>query len=119
MLTSFGVRTITLRTVFPSSARCTLRSAIAAASRSASEMFGLTSSFARSLPWTWTIAVTESSTSSAGSTVGQPAAGVDRLAGHVHQLHDPGHHDVEPLCVQQLLDLVQGPVRDLPQCHVP
>ena len=72
-LTSFGARTITLRTCLPSSARCTASSARAAASRSASLMSGETSRRARSLPCTWTIAVTESSTSSASSTTGQPA----------------------------------------------
>src|SRR5690606_7451450 len=72
MLTSFGARTITLRTVAPSIARCTPSSAIAAASRSASDTSGETSRRARTLPLTWTTAVTVSSTSSASSTAGHP-----------------------------------------------
>ena len=120
----------------------------------------MTSSRARSLPWTWTTAVTESSTSSAGSTTGQPAratvgswpsrshissavygatrrqqdrdglgglahgrvgraaAGVDRLAGRVDQLHRPGDHHVEAVGLDQLLGLVHRPVGDLAQRDV-
>ena len=53
-------------------ARTTPASAIAAASRSASLMSGETSRRAFTLPWIWTTAITESSTSSASSTTGQP-----------------------------------------------
>ena len=72
MFTSFGARTITFRTGAPSIAFCTPVSARAAASRSDSEMPGETSSRAFTLPLTWTMAVTESSTSSASSTAGHP-----------------------------------------------
>jgi len=43
MLTIFGARMISLRTVWPSSSSCTRGSAITAASRSASEISGSTS----------------------------------------------------------------------------
>ena len=35
---------------------------------------------------------------------------VDGLAGGVDQLHGPGHHHVEPVTLDQLRGLVQGPV---------
>src|SRR6478609_9335764 len=77
MLTSLGARTITVRRARPSRARWTFSEASASSRRSSSEMSGETSSRSRTLPCTWTTAVTVSSTSSASSCVGQPALATD------------------------------------------
>src|SRR5699024_1548445 len=70
MLTIFGARMISLRTVRPSSSSCTRGSAITAASRSSSEISGSTSMRWRTLPLTWMTQVTCSAFSSSGSAAG-------------------------------------------------
>ncbi len=47
--------------------------------------------------------------------VGSADLTVDRLAGGVHQLHQPGDHDVEPLRVQQVADVGQRLMGGTPQ----
>src|SRR5450830_109628 len=71
-LTSRGARTMTVRTPPPARARRTPGVASARSRSSSSPIDGATSSRSRTLPATWTMHVTVSSTSSAGSTVGQP-----------------------------------------------
>jgi alpha-glucosidase len=61
-LTSLGGRATTRRTGLPPRAAWTAGSASAAASRSSAPIDGATCKRARTLPWTWTTAVTVSST---------------------------------------------------------
>src|ERR1700691_5375797 len=77
MLTSFGARTITVRTSRPASARLAPGAASASPRSSSSPIPGGPSRRSRTLPPTWTTHVTRSWTSSAGSAVGQPAVATD------------------------------------------
>src|SRR5690606_33715210 len=85
MLTNRSGTTITLRTGAPSIARWTFSLASASASSSGCGSPLATVSVSRSLPFTWTAMVTSSSTSSAGSTSGQPAFATSPLSPSARQ----------------------------------